>query len=71
MIGIINSANIKILIIFTEAKIPNSRSKLLFTKTKVAKPDAVVIFVIKVAFPILEITRCKAFACCPCFFISC
>ena len=56
---------------FTEAKIPNSRSKLLFTKTKVAKPDAVVIFVINVALPTLEITRCKAFACWPCFFISC
>ena len=48
---------------FTEAIIPNSRNSLLSTKTKVAKPDAVVILVIKVAFPILEITRCKAFAC--------
>ena len=67
----ISNAKIKMLIIFTEANIPNSFSKLLLTKTKVAKPDAVVILVIKVAFPILEITRCNAFACCPCFFISC
>ena len=50
------------LIIFMDAKIPNSRNKSLFTKTKVAKPDAVVMFVIKVALPTLEITRCKAFA---------
>ena len=69
--GIINKAKMNILMILTEAKIPNSRSKLLFTKTKVAKPDAVVMLVIKVAFPIFEITRCSAFACCPCFFISC
>ena len=36
-----------------------------------ANPDAVVILVINVALPILEITRCKALACCPCDFISC
>ena len=46
----------------TDAKIPNSLNKSLFTNTKVAKPAAVVMFVIKVAFPILVITRCKDFA---------
>ena len=57
--------------IFIEARIPNSLRSSLFTKTKVAKPDAVVILVINVALPILEITRCNALACCPCNFISC
>ncbi len=56
---------------FTDAKIPNSRNKLLLTKTKVAKPEAVVILVIKVALPILAITLCKDLAWLPCFFISC
>jgi len=56
---------------FIEARIPNSLSNWLFTKTKVAKPDAVVMFVINVAFPILEITLCNDFALFPCFLTSC
>ena len=39
-----------------DATAPNSFSILLSVKIKVAKPHAVVMFVIKVAFPILEIT---------------
>ncbi len=51
--------------------IPNSFSKSLSVIIKVANPAAVVRFVIKVALPTLEITRCKDFALLPCFLISC
>ena len=54
-----------------EATIPNSLSRSLSNMMKVAKPEAVVMLVIKVAFPILEITRCKESAWFPCFFTSC
>ena len=42
-----------------DATTPNSRSKSLSKMMNVAKPDAVVTLVIKVALPILVITRCK------------
>ena len=42
-----------------EATIPNSLSNLLSVIINVAKPDAVVTLVIKVALPIFEITRCN------------
>jgi len=57
MIGIISKHNRKIAMILREATIPNSVSNLLCVIIKVAKPDAVVTLVIKVAFPTLEITR--------------
>ena len=38
---------------------------------KVANPEAVVTLVIRVAFPILAITRCKESALLPCFWASC
>ena len=50
---------------------PNSLNSSLSKMIKVAKPEAVVILVINVAFPILEITRCKESAWFPCFLTSC
>ena len=47
---------------FNEATIPNSFNNLLSVKMNVPKPAAVVKFVIKVAFPTLEITLCKDLA---------
>ena len=49
--------NMKIAKILSDATIPNSFSNLLLVIIKVAKPEAVVTFVIKVAFPTLEMTR--------------
>ena len=57
--------------ILIEATIPNSLSSLLSVIINVAKPEAVVTLVIKVALPIFEITRCKDRAWLPCFFTSC
>ncbi len=54
-----------------EATTPNSFNNLLFVKINVAKPEAVVRFVIKVALPTLAITRCNDLAWFPCNFISC
>ena len=51
-----------IAMIFIEATIPNSDRSLLLVKIKVAKPEAVVTLVIKVAFPTFAITRCNDFA---------
>ena len=50
---------------FNDATIPNSLNSLLSVKIKVPKPAAVVKFVIKVAFPTFEITRCKDLALLP------
>ena len=58
-IGMISNERINMPIILIEATIPNSFKSLLSVIIKVANPEAVVIFVIKVAFPILEITRCN------------
>lgn len=55
--------------ILIEATIPNSLSRSLSKIIKVAKPEAVVMFVIKVALPILEITRCSDKAWFPCFLL--
>ena len=57
--------------ILSEATVPNSFNNSLSVITNVAKPEAVVTFVINVAFPIFEITRCKDFALLPCLFTSC
>jgi hypothetical protein len=57
--GIISKDRIKMPRIFNEATIPNSVSNLLSVIINVANPEAVVTLVIKVAFPILEITRCS------------
>ena len=54
-----------------EATIPNSLNRSLSKIMKVAKPDAVVMLVIKVALPILEMTLCNDRAWFPCFFTSC
>ena len=48
--------------ILIEVTIPNSNNNLLLEATNVAKPMAVVRFVIKVAIPTLVMTRCKALA---------
>ena len=40
-----------------DATVPNSINSLLWVIIKVAKPAAVVVFVIKVALPTLVITR--------------
>ncbi len=48
-------------IMLKEATIPNCLKISLLTITKVAKPAAVVRFVMNVALPIFIITRCKAF----------
>jgi len=61
----------KIPTILMDATIPNSFSSLLSVKIKVANPAAVVILLIKVAFPIFEITLCNESAWLPCFWISC
>ena len=50
---------------FNEAIIPNSFNSLLSVKINVPNPAAVVKLVSKVAFPTLEITRCKDFALLP------
>ena len=52
MIGIIRIDKIKTMKISIAAKIPNSISIALFVKMKVAKPNAVVVLVKKIAFPI-------------------
>ena len=54
MIGMINKESIKMAMILIEATIPNSFNSLLSVMINVAKPAAVVILVIKVAFPILR-----------------
>ena len=71
MIGMINKAKKKIAMILIEAIIPNSTSSCDFVNIKVAKPEAVVRLVIKVALPTLVITRCSDLAWFPCFLISC
>ena len=48
-----------------EATTPNSFNNLLLVSIKVAKPEAVVKFVIKVALPTLVITLCNDFALLP------
>ena len=48
-----------------EATTPNSLSSLLSVMINVANPDAVVMFVIKVALPTLVITRCNDFTLLP------
>ncbi len=58
-------------IIFIEATVPNSFKTLLSVNMKVANPEAVVRLVIKVAFPIFMITRCKDLTLLPCFATSC
>ena len=69
--GMISRDRINIPMMLMEATIPNSFSKSLSKMMKVAKPDAVVILVINVAFPIFEMTRCKDKAWLPCFLTSC
>ena len=49
---------------------PNSFNKSLFVMINVAKPTAVVILVIKVAVPVLVITRCNALALLECLWYS-
>ena len=60
--GIINNEIRNIAKILMEATIPNSFRTLLSVRMKVANPEAVVKFVINVAFPIFMITRRKDFA---------
>ena len=55
---------------FNDVTIPNSINKSLLETIKVAKPMAVVRFVIKVAIPILVVTRCNALALFPCTLYS-
>ncbi|GAB0326575.1 hypothetical protein JPSP47_25500 [Staphylococcus pseudintermedius] len=50
---------------FIEVTTPNSNKSWLLDATKVAKPIAVVTLVIKVAIPILVVTRCNALALLP------
>ena len=50
---------------FMEATTPNSFNNTLLVRIKVAKPDAVVRLVIRVAFPTFVITRCNDFALLP------
>ena len=69
-IGIIKSDSKKMPIMLREATMPNSFKILLFVKIKVAKPDAVVRLVIKVAFPIFVITRWSDLALFPCLATS-
>jgi hypothetical protein len=57
--GMISRDKKKIPRMLIEATIPNSRSKLLLRIIKVANPEAVVRFVIRVALPTLEITRIR------------
>ena len=58
----INKDKTKMANILMDAIIPNSFSNWLFVKINVAKPDAVVMLVIKVALPIFEMTRCNDLA---------
>ena len=67
----INIDKTKMAMILIEAIIPNSFKSELLVKIKVANPAEVVMFVIKVAFPTFEITRCNYFVLFPCFLISC
>ena len=62
MIGIIMRLSKNIDTIQILATIPNSLNKVLSVKIKVANPLAVVRLVIKVALPILVMTRCNDFA---------
>ena len=71
MIGIMSKHNMKIAIILSDATVPNSVSNLLCVIINVANPDAVVVFVIKVALPTFVITRCKDLALLPCLLTSC
>ena len=71
MIGIINRHNTKITMMLKDATVPNSVSMVLCVMTNVAKPDAVVALVIRVALPTFAMTRCKDFALLPCLFTSC
>jgi len=57
--------------IFILATVPNSFRRELSVRINVAKPEAVVTFVIKVALPTLVITRCNASILFPCFLYSC
>ena len=65
-----SSDNTNIIMILIDATIPNSRSSVLLVSINVAKPQAVVMLVISVAFPIFEMTRCNDRAWLPCFLIS-
>ena len=56
---------------FIEAIIPNSFRSLLSVKMNVEKPQAVVKFVIKDAFPILIITCSRDLDWLPCSLTSC
>ena len=69
--GIISKHKQKIAIILNEATVPNSINNLLWVMIKVANPEAVVVFVISVAFPTLVMTRCSDFALFPCLLNSC
>ena len=71
MIGMMKRLSRKMAMMFIEATIPNSFSSLLLVRMKVAKPDAVVTLVIRVALPILVMTRCRDLAWFPCDLISC
>ena len=57
--------------ILKDATIPNSVRSLLSVNINVAKPDAVVKLVIKVALPTFVMTRCNDLALLPCDFTSC
>ena len=67
----IKRQSIKIDSILNDATTPNSLSNLLSVEMKVAKPDAVVTLVIKVALPIFVITFCRDRDLIPCLFSSC
>ena len=54
MMGIINNESRNIARMLIEATVPNSFSTLLSVRIKVANPEAVVKFVINVAFPIFH-----------------
>ena len=69
--GIMSNESKNIAMMFIEATTPNSLRILLLVKIKVANPEAVVKLVIKVAFPIFAITRCKDLAWFRCLAISC
>ena len=57
--------------ILSEATVPNSVSNVLCVMIKVAKPEAVVVLVIRVAFPTFAMTRWRDFALFPCLLNSC
>ena len=71
VMGIMSNESKNIAMMFIEATTPNSLRILLLVKIKVANPEAVVKLVIKVAFPIFAITRCKDLAWFRCLAISC